>query len=59
MANPSEFEIIKSKPIGEGLTAFRDAFRSTCANLGILESQDAVQQIIDKGKRQESCYRRY
>lgn len=48
MADPSRLEIIKSKPIGEGLTAFRDAFRSTYADLGVPGSAGGVQQI-DKG----------
>jgi hypothetical protein len=59
MANASDLEIIKSKPIGDGLAPFRDAFRSTCVDLGIPESADAVQQIIDKGERvnlESSCY---
>jgi hypothetical protein len=50
MADSSRLEISKSKPIGEGLAVFRDAFRSTCADLGIPKSADSVQQIIDKGE---------
>jgi hypothetical protein len=51
MTNALDLEIIKSNPIGDGLATFRDEFRSTCADLGIPESADAVQQIIDKGER--------
>jgi len=40
MAALSESEIIKSKPIGEGLAAFRDALQSTCADLGVPASAD-------------------
>ena len=50
MVNASDLEIVKTRPIGDGLAAFRDAFRSTCADLGIPESADTVQQIIDKGE---------
>jgi hypothetical protein len=59
MVNASDLEIVKIKPIGDGLAAFRDAFRSTCADLGIPESADAVQQIVDKGEcadLESSCY---
>lgn len=49
MAALSESDIIKSKPIGEGLAAFHDAFRSTCADFGVPASVNGVQQIIDKG----------
>ena len=48
MVDLSRLEIIRSKPIGEGLTAFRDAFRSTYADLGVPGSAGGVQQI-DKG----------
>lgn len=48
IADPLRLEIVKSKPIGEGLTAFRNAFRSTYADLGVFRSASGVQQI-DKG----------
>lgn len=49
MAALSEADVIERKPIGEGLTAFRDAFRVTCVDLGVPASADGVQQVIDKG----------
>ena len=49
MAALSKSEIIKSKPIGEGLAAFHEAFRSSCIELGVPASTDGVQQIIDRG----------
>jgi hypothetical protein len=45
-----ESEIIKSKSIGEGLAAFRDAFQSTSAELGVPASANGVQQIIGEDK---------
>jgi len=50
MAVLPEPEIIKSKPIGNGLAAFRDTFRLTCADLGVPASADSVHQIVDKGE---------
>jgi hypothetical protein len=57
MAILLESEIIKSKPIGEGLAAFRDVFRSTCADLGVPGSADGVQQIDKEGDINQSCDR--
>lgn len=57
MAALSESEIVKSKPIGDGLAAFRDLFRSTCEGFGIPPSADRVQEVIDKGKDIIKCYR--
>lgn len=57
MAIVSESDTIKSKPIGEGLTAFRDAFRSTYADLGVPGSADGVQQIDKEGDINQSCDR--
>lgn len=45
MANLSRLEIIKTKPIGEGLNGFRDSFNSTCKDLGVSDSLDALHQI--------------
>jgi hypothetical protein len=49
MADPSRLEIIKSNPIGEGLTTFRDAFKSTYADLGVPGYAGGVQQIDKRG----------
>ena len=46
MADPSDSEITASNPIGEGLNEFRHLFKSTCADLGISESPDAVEKVI-------------
>lgn len=51
MDKPPNLDIIKSHPIGDGLNAFRDVYRSTCADLGVPGTVDGVQQIIDKGER--------
>jgi hypothetical protein len=53
MTNLSDLDILK-EPIGEGLDEFRCLFKSTCADLGISESPNAVEQVIisavsDKG----------
>jgi hypothetical protein len=42
MAALSEAAVIKSKPIREGLTAFRYTFRATCTDLGVPDSVDDV-----------------
>jgi hypothetical protein len=39
----------------EGLVAFRDTFRPTCADLDVTESADGVQQIIDRGEIRRTC----
>jgi hypothetical protein len=46
MATASEVEKIKSNPINEGLNAFRELFHSTCADLSIAISPDAVQVVF-------------
>ncbi|KAI9765989.1 MAG: hypothetical protein M1840_006996 [Geoglossum simile] len=45
MTNPSDSDILKEQ-IGEGLDDFRRLFRLTCADLGISESQNAVEQVV-------------
>ena len=52
MANLSRLEIIKTKPIGEGLNDFRDAFNLTCRDLGVSSSFDTLHQIGDEGNCQ-------
>jgi hypothetical protein len=49
MADPRS-EIIKSKPIEEGLNAFRKSFNSASANIS--ELSDAVEHmhIVDEGE---------
>ncbi|KFZ02079.1 hypothetical protein V500_00447 [Pseudogymnoascus sp. VKM F-4518 (FW-2643)] len=42
-------EVIKSKPIGDGLNVFRDSFNSLCKELGVSSSVDGLQQIGDEG----------
>lgn len=49
MANPSSSEIIKSKPIREGLSPFRNSFNSICKGLGLSSSLDAVHKIDNEG----------
>jgi hypothetical protein len=46
MATASELENIRSNPIKEGLNAFQDLFHSTCADLSIAVSSDAVQVVF-------------
>jgi hypothetical protein len=46
MGDRSNSEISANNPIGEGLDEFRRLFKSTCADLGISESPDAVEQVI-------------
>ena len=46
MATISELENVRRNPIKEGLNAFRDLFHSTCADLSIAVSSDAVQVVF-------------
>ncbi|KAH8598594.1 hypothetical protein B0O99DRAFT_700179 [Bisporella sp. PMI_857] len=46
MATASELEKIRSNPITEGLNAFRHLFQSTCTDLSIAASCDAVQAVF-------------
>ena len=49
MANLSRSEVIKSKPIGDGLNVFRDSFKSLCEELGVSTSVDGLQYIGHEG----------
>jgi len=46
MGDRPDPEVAATNPIGEGLDEFRHLFKSTCVNLGICESPDAVEQVI-------------
>ena len=50
MTAPSKSEIIKAKPIGQGLTAFRDTVNSTYKGQDIL-NLDTLRHIGDEGMR--------
>jgi len=49
MTEPSESEIIKSNPIGDGLNAFHKSFESIRAEQGI-SVPEAVQHVVNEGK---------
>lgn len=49
MANLSRSEIIRSKPIGKGLDAFRDSFEPVGVALDIPSSLDALYQMGNEG----------
>jgi len=44
-----KLEIIKIKPIKEGLNGFRDLFNSTYKNLGVFNSLNISRQLSNKG----------
>jgi hypothetical protein len=46
MATISELENVRRHPTKEGLNAFRDLFQSTCTDLSIAASSDAVQVVF-------------
>lgn len=46
MATASELENVRRNPIKEGLNAFRHLFQSTCTDLSIAASSDAVQVVF-------------
>jgi hypothetical protein len=46
MATASELEKIRSNPIKEGLNASRHLFQSTCTDLSIAATSDAVQVVF-------------
>lgn len=54
MANLSKSEIIQSKPIGEGLNAFRDSFNSAHADIPGLSDAVEHMHINDKGETNQS-----
>lgn len=49
MAGVLDPEIIKSRPIGNGLATFHDVLRSACVDLSVPASADGVEQLVDKG----------
>ncbi|KAL5354469.1 hypothetical protein ACLOAV_000558 [Pseudogymnoascus australis] len=49
MADLSRSEVIRSKPIGDGLNVFRDSFKSLCEELEISTSVDGLQYISHEG----------
>jgi len=50
MADRSNSGIIIAHPIGEGLNAIRDTFRSTCKRLGIPSALQALERLSNEGK---------
>jgi len=50
MLQPVQLEIIRKNPIGKRMFVFRKSFRSTCTQLGIDSSAEAVQHVVDNGK---------
>jgi len=51
--DPFQSQIIAHNPIGKRLDSFQEVFRSTCANLSITASVDAVQQVLKYGENIE------
>ncbi|ELR04271.1 hypothetical protein GMDG_06671 [Pseudogymnoascus destructans 20631-21] len=49
MASLSRSEVIRSKPIADGLNVFRDSFNSLCEGLGVSSSVDGLQRIGHEG----------
>lgn len=49
MASLSRSEVIRSKPIADGLNVFRDSFNSLCEGLGVSTSVDGLQHIDHEG----------
>lgn len=49
MAQLSKREIIESRPIGDGLNAFRDEFVSTCRSSGLPCSVQSVHELDHDG----------
>ncbi len=43
--------IIKDSPVGKGLDAFRDLFRSMCEERGISRTSEALGQLNEQGGR--------
>jgi len=50
MLQPVQLEIIRNKPIGKRLFASHESSRSTCTQLGIDSSSEAVQHVVDNGE---------
>lgn len=57
MVNLYRLEIIKTNPIGEGLNAYCDSFDTTCKDLGMSSSVDALHQIGNEGNIHRSVTR--
>ncbi|KAI1420215.1 serine/threonine-protein kinase Sgk2 [Xylaria sp. FL1777] len=51
MAAQSRSQIIKSKPIGNGLNGFLESFNSTCKDLGITPSSQSLDEVGNEGLR--------
>ena len=49
MSTPSRSQVIQSKPIGEGLSGFRNTFNSICEDKGIPTSTQALDQVGYEG----------
>jgi len=49
MVNYSRLEIIKTKPIREGLNGFCNLFNSAYKDLGVFNSLDVLHWISNKG----------
>lgn len=49
MTSTSRLEIIKSKPIGDGLDAFRDSFKEGCDELSLSCNTNAARQMNTEG----------
>lgn len=49
MSTQSRSQVVQSKPIGEGLNGFRKTFKSTCKNVGIPTSSQALKQVGYEG----------
>ncbi|KFY03126.1 hypothetical protein V490_00273 [Pseudogymnoascus sp. VKM F-3557] len=49
MASLSKSEVIRSKPIADGLSVFRDSFNALCEGLGVSTSLDGLQRIGHEG----------
>jgi hypothetical protein len=51
--DPIQSQIIADNPIGNRLDFFQETFRSTCAELGIPASAEAVRQVVENGENIE------
>jgi hypothetical protein len=49
MSTQSRSQVIQSKPIGEGLSGFRNTFNSICKVKGIPASSQALEQVGYEG----------
>ena len=44
--SPDEIQVISSYPAGEALEQFRQSFRSTCDKLGVANSSESVEKVV-------------